>query len=260
MLTKKSLKMQEYKCLQDYNEYRLSFTEFFICLLKSFGIIFLFSYIFYRSWIAALFLIPITYLIFKDSKKELTEKRKIQLSYEFKEMMNSLIAGLQAGYSVENSFEHAYRDMVLLLGKHALIVSELSYITKALKNNRNIEALLSDLAKRSHVDDIRDFAEVFSIAKRSGGDLPAMLRNTADIITEKMDMRRKLTTLISSKKFEQNIMNVIPFAIILYIDMSSPGFFNSLYGNMVGIILMTVLLIVYLVAYFLAKKITDIKI
>lgn len=252
--------MQEYCCLPDYDKYRLSISELLMCSLKSIGVIALFSYVFYRSWIAAIFLLPISFLIIKDTQKDLMEKRKLQLSFEFKEMMNSLIAGLQAGYSVENSFEHAYRDMVLLLGKHSLIVEELSYITKALKNNRNIEELLLDLAKRSHVVDIRDFSEVFTIAKRSGGDLPAMLRNTADIISEKMDMRRKLTTLISSKKFEQSIMNVVPFAIILYIDMSSPGFFNSLYGNVMGIVLMSILLFVYLVAFFLAKKITDIKI
>ena len=114
------------------------------------------------------------------------------------------------------------------------------------------------MAKRTHVQDIKDFAEVFRIAKRSGGDLPGILRNTADLISDRIEVSREINTQIASKKMEQKIMDLVPFGIILYIDTTSPGFFDPLYHSVFGVAVMSVMLLVYLAAYLLAEKILDI--
>ncbi len=256
MSTKKSLKLQE---LPDYDSYKFSFTEKGIVLAEGIGIILLFSYIFYRSIIAVLFLLPILPVFIKKKRNDYINKQKEKLTYEFREMMASLIAALVAGYSVENAFASSYKDMAMLYGKDSLICRELSYINRAVNNNRNIEDLLQDFAKRSHSKDIKDFADIFAIAKRSGGNLPSIIRRTAGIITDKIEISTKIATIVSAKKYEQSIMNFVPFGIILYIDMTSPGFFNSLYHNPAGVAIMTILIIVYISAYLLAEKITDIK-
>lgn len=246
--------------MPDYNEYHFTFKELFTYITLGLLCDALFSYIFYRSLISMVFLSPIVIFVLKKKREECKEKRKRKLTVEFREMMNSVIGSLSAGYSIENSFINAYKDMLLLFGKNSYIAIEFGMIAKALKNNRNIENLLEDFGKRSHVNDIEEFSETFKIAKRSGGNLHEMIKRTADIINEKIDVRRKIETIVSSKKFEQNIMNVVPFGIILYLDMTSPGFFNALYGNLMGISIMTVLLIVYIFSYFLAEKITSINI
>lgn len=244
----------------DYGIYLFSFKELVMYTFTGIACDCLFAYIFYRSYISFIVLLPIVIFVLIKKNKECLIKRKQKLTSEFREMMNSIIANLGAGYSVENAFINSYRDMVLLFGKDAYITKEIGMIAKALKNNRNIEDLLDDFGKRSHVQDISDFAEVFKIAKRSGGNLPEMIRSTADVINEKIEVKRKIETIISAKKFEQNIMNFVPFGIILYLDVTSPGFFNGLYHNFVGIVIMTILLIIYLLAYFLAEKITEIEV
>ena len=57
------------------------------------------------------------------------------------------------------------------------------------------------------------------------------------------------------KKMEQNIMKLMPFGILAYVGVSSPGYFDPLYGNLTGIALMTGLLTIYLVACFMGDKI-----
>lgn len=243
-----------------YDEYRFSAGEFLRYTAEGIGIAALISYVFYRS-IAAFFpLLGILYFYLKEKKKDCVLRQKQKLRQEFKETMGSLIAGLQAGYSVENAFMRSYADMVMLFGSKSLMAKELLQIKKKLHNNQNLEDILTDFAKRSGLKDIEDFAEVFRIAKRSGGDLPGMMRSTADLIFDKMEVERKIETLVSAKKYEQSIMNMVPFGIILYIDFSSPGFFDSLYHNVTGIIIMTVLLGVYIAAFFLAKKIISIPV
>lgn len=244
----------------DYSRYRLSLREIVIYGSMGVGIAALIAYVFYRSVIAFIFVSPVAIYYMKVKQRELRDKRYLVLSIQFKELMNALIASLQAGYSIENSFVHSYNDMSLLFGKGSYISREVGIIIKGMRNNSNVEDLLLDFGIRSHIDDIKDFAEIFRIAKRSGGNLTEIIQQTADVIGEKMDVRRKLSTIISAKKMEQSIMNVIPFGIILYIDWSSPGFFDALYHNLTGILIMTALLGIYGLAYVLAGRIIDIKV
>ena len=253
-------KQRESNNLTDYSEYTFSVSEFVLAVIKGLFVAGLFAYIFYRSLIAFVILSPVTVFVLKNEKHKYRDKRKETLTLQFRELMNSLISSLQAGYSVENAFARSYQDMTMLFTDKSYICNEIGYIVKALHNNRNIEDLLYDFGERSDVQDIKDFACVFKIAKRSGGDMPAMIRQTADVINEKIEVKRKITTIVSSKKTEQSIMNVVPFGIVLYIDASSPGFFDSLYHTPVGIFVMTGVLAVYIFAYILAEKITDIKI
>lgn len=242
----------------DYDDYRLSRAETLFCLLQGIGILALFSYVFYRSAVIFFLMIPALLPFLSYRRRSYIKKRKEELTLQFREMMHAVIAGLQAGYSIENAFVQAYGDMRLLYGEHALISEELLLINRELRNNKNLEDILTDLAERAHIPDIRDFAEVFRIAKRSGGDLPGILKNTADLISEKIEVRREIATQISAKKMEQTVMDLVPFGIILYIDATTPGFFDPLYHNMVGVLLMSVLMAVYLAAYLMAEKILNI--
>ena len=69
-----------------------------------------------------------------------------------------------------------------------------------------------------------------------------------------------MQVLISAKRFEQNIMSVIPFAIICYVGVASGGYFDPLYETSVGKIVMTVCLVIYVTAYMLGRKITEIQV
>ena len=251
--------MQELGCPRDYDIYSFSLKE--KCMYGCEGLLLaaLFAYVFYRSITAFVFMIPIIFIFMKKKKHDCILKRKDILSVQFKELLGSITAGLYAGYSIENAFICAYRDMVMLFGKNAFISLEVCLIARKLKNNVNLEDLLDDFGLRSHVKDVEDFAQVFRIAKRNGGDMPLMIKQTAEVISDKLEARRKINTVMSSKKLEQNIMNCIPFGIILYIDASSPGFFDVLYHNVSGVLIMTALAAVYIVAYLIAEKITEIK-
>ncbi len=242
----------------DYDDYRMTIPELIVEAGKGAAILALFSYVFYRSVIAFFILLPglLPFLFYERKKK--TVRRKEQLTGQFREMMIAVIASLQAGYSIENAFLRAYEDIRLLYGKGSMIAGELLCMNRELRNNRNIEEVLQEFAIRTHISEITDFAEVFHIAKRSGGDLPAILQNTADLISQKIDVRREIATQISAKKMEQLIMDMVPFGIVLYIDATSPGFFEPLYHNVMGVALMTVLLGVYIAAYLMGQKILDI--
>lgn len=139
------------------------------------------------------------------------------------------------------------------------MVQSLSVINRQIKNNIPLEKLLMDFAKETGSEDIGDFAGVFKIARRSGGDLGKILERTISIITRRRELKKEIELLVASKKYEQQIMNFVPMGIIFYVRLTNPGFFQPLYGNLFGICIMTTTLVLYYFAYCLSEKILDIS-
>ena len=63
--------------------------------------------------------------------------------------------------------------------------------------------------------------------------------------------------MLASRIFEQRIMNLIPFLIVLYIDLTSPGFFSVMYGTWMGRSVMTMCLAAYAGALVLGRYYKD---
>ena len=107
---------------------------------------------------------------------------------------------------------------------------------------------------------MEDFAQVFAIAKRSGGNLNAIIRRSAAIPGEKIEIKTEIRTLHSSRRYEQRIMNMVPFLIMAYLQLTSKGFFDCLYFNTAGILIMTGCLALYLAAFLISRKMIEIEV
>ena len=214
------------------------------------------SWTFYRSIpVFFILLIPSEIIFIRFVRQELMEKRKYELSLEFREAIMAVLTSLNAGYSVENAFIEAGRVMEGLYGE-SLITEEFRVLTRRLRSNEALEKILLDLAWRSGIEDIADFAGVFSAAKRSGGDFTRIIRKAADSIGDKMDIMREIRTSISARKYETRIMELVPFVIIVYLNLSSSGFLSSMYHGVTGTVVMTVCLLLYAAGFLMAEKIT----
>ena len=66
--------------------------------------------------------------------------------------------------------------------------------------------------------------------------------------------------MISGKKYEQGIMNIVPVGIMVYISVTSKGFFDIMYGNILGILVMSFCLIVYVATIILADYFMEIEV
>lgn len=168
-----------------------------------------------------------------------------------------LASFLSAGYSLENSLSLSVKELEGLYGKTGMITEGVFLYGSRVRMNRPVELLLADMGRRSGIQDVDQFAQVFAAAKRSGGELTDIISQTAGIIRDKIQVQEEIHTLTAARVFEQKIMNGIPFGIILYIDFTSPGFFHVMYETWLGRIFMTACLGIYVGAVFLAKKILD---
>lgn len=59
--------------------------------------------------------------------------------------------------------------MELMYGNDSLMLSEIQEMNRQIKMNQTFEEVLSEFAHRSGLEDIVNFSDIFSFAKRSGG-------------------------------------------------------------------------------------------
>lgn len=245
---------------QNYREYHFTWKETGKYFAQSFLLCGALDYLFYKSWWGMLALPLVSAFYLKWKKKQLIRERKKNLNYQFKDALNSLSVAVQAGYSVENAVSACARDLERLYGKNEDILEEFHYIESQQRVSVPVEELFLDLGERSQVEDIESFASVFYTAKRTGGDMDKVIQKVARMLGDKIDVKKEIETTLSAKKSEQAIMSLMPAGIILYLQISSPGFLSVLYGNPVGICAMTICLGIYAAAYWLGRKIVDIEV
>lgn len=221
------------------------------------GAVGLLAYFFYRSLLAVVPLSAVGVLLFFRIAKEKGKKDREELAIQFRECILAVSTSLQAGYSAENAFMECRQDMALMYGEGGFMVREMDIIRRGLTINIPLEELLADMAERSGCDEIGQFAQIFSIAKRNGGNMAEIIRSSADQIGRQIRLKQELRTLLSGKRMELGIMKAMPLGILLYIELGNPGYFAPLYHNSMGIAVMTLCLAVYLGAYMLGERIME---
>lgn len=255
-LEDRSLRQQEW----NYEQYYFDRREFINSILQGLLLLGVIVYLFYYSAAVYLLTLPLLYPWLRSRQKKKAEDRRQNMKLEFREGLNALKASVQAGYSVENAFGEAERDLSLLLGEEADICREFRYMKGQLKLNISVEELLWSFAERSGLADARSFAEVFSSAKRTKGDLYEVMERTAGMIGEKVDTEQEIRTILAAKRMEFIVMSMVPFGIIFYMRMSFGSFLDILYGSFAGRAVMTAGIIIYMAAFRMGRRITRIEV
>ncbi len=245
---------------QDYGVYRYTKKELLKYSLQCIMLCAAADYLFYQNWWAMAAAVPITFFFLKWKKRQLIRERKKLLNYQFKDALNGLSVAVQAGYSAENAVSACTRDLERLYPEDSDIVREFRYIESQQKVSVPVEELFLNFGERCRIEDIENFAAVFSTAKRSGGDMDKIIQTSARMLGDKIDVKKEIEATLAAKKAEQMIMSMMPAGIILYLQLTSPGFLEVLYGNLFGVCAMTVCLGIYLLSCWMGRRIVDIEV
>lgn len=244
----------------DYNKYAPRPMDVAACLGMSAAITAAVAWLFYRSPIAMALLPAVFAALWAKFREGKVKARKERLLLEFKDAMQAVSAALLAGYAMENAWREAEREMRELHGEESLMCAELSQMNAAVRMNEPLERVLMEFAGRSGCEEIMSFAEVFAFAKRGGGDFARMIQVTVSKLSGRIEVEREIATALSGRKLEGRIMSVMPAAILAYLSFTSGGFLDVLYGNLLGVAVMTVALAAYVFALWLSERILDIEV
>jgi tight adherence protein B len=234
--------------------------EYIFAFVKGIGMVVLLGYLFYDSWIGMLMLSPLLVFYFRNWLQKTSEKKERLFREQFKEGMQMMASALNVGYSVENAIRETKKDLERLYTKECRIIKEFQKIIHQLSINLSVEQALLDLTRRVKQEDVDNFVTVFSVAKRMGGESVEILKTTARTISEKIEVEKEIQMMLGAKEFEFKIMSFIPFGIILYMRLTFSDFMGVLYGNILGIGIMTACLMIYIFAFNLGRRLIAIEV
>lgn len=216
------------------------------------------GYLFYHNLLLSLLLVPGGAYAPRLLKDYLLQRRRSVLNLQFKQTLFSLSSSLSAGRSVENAFREAVEDLRMLDPEGGGdMIFELNIICARMEYGQPVEEALHDFSKRAGMEDVERFADVFSVCKRTGGDLVEVVRRTSTIIGEKLDIQQDIAVSIAQKKFEAKALLVSPLGMVLFMSLAAGDYMDPMYTG-AGMVISTLALAGLFLCYLWIVKIMDI--
>lgn len=247
--------------LIDYGVYIMSPSERTMYILLACAGVFVVAYIFYNNIIVSLLFSMGGFYYPRIRTRQLINRRKDELTMQFKQALQSLVSSLSAGRSVENSFLAVENDLKMLFSdRDAYIIKEFEAINIRVANGEPIEEALLHFSNRAGIDDITNFVDVFVVCKRTGGNLADVIRRTSSIIGEKLQVQQDIQVMMAQKRFEAKALVVAPVLLVALLNWSSPDYMAPLYVLGPGPLIMTAALVVFGFTVWVINRIINIKV
>lgn len=234
--------------------------EYIAGMARAAGITGLMAWLFYRSPFALFVLLPVWVWQYRKWKEACIRRKAKEFRIQFKDAIQSLSSALSTGYSVENAWKEAEKEIKLLYKEDDRIRREMHIIVSQIRINMPMEQIMEEFPQRVRQEDVKNFAAVFMTARKSGGDMVAIIQNTVSQIADKIEVKREIDTILAAKEYELKVMTAVPYVIIGYMSLSFPEFMKALYDNIIGTGVMTICLGIYIGACCLGEKIIKIEV
>ncbi len=223
---------------------------------------FLVGFIFYRSvllsLIAGLVAVPAIVALLAGRA---TKKRLLNLRGQFRDMLESMNVAMRAGSTEIRALESSRDDLKMLYSEQSDIVREVDYILAAYNNGGiPLRKLFRDFADRSGLEDVESFASIYEVIEGKSSRSSEILRQTQQVITDKMEIEAEIETMITSTKSEQTMMLIMPILIVGCMSLMGEGFMDVLYTTTAGRLVSTLVLVIFAAAFFISEKLTNIKV
>ena len=140
------------------------------------------------------------------------------------------------------------------------ILMELDVIIQRFHNAIPLSEAFSDFARRSGLEDVSSFASIYATIEGKSNRADEIVRETQQIISDKMEIEMEIDTLMTSAKSEVNIMLFMPLVILAVIGYAGAGFMDAIYTTPLGRLVATGGLIVFIISFFMARKFSNVKI
>lgn len=243
----------------DYTVYTLSAEERRKYYAVSALVLLALVLLFYRSALAAVFGLPLIRAMEKHWAARKAEKRREALLDGFRDALYSLSTSISAGRQLPEAIRWAAVQAGETAGPASDIAVELFRIASLYDEaHTEIETLLQDFARRSGLEEIRQFADVCDICRKTGADLEKVALTGAELVLDRIHFRREVRMLTAQKKLDTMLLVALPLFILLFLNACAPAYLAVLYRGAAGRLIMTVCLLTVFGALALSLRMIEV--
>ncbi len=229
-----------------------------VWVFKGFLCQLLLGYFFYKSWIAISCLIPITIILVYRQWQSWRRQVLLDVEAGFKEWLYYVKGGLGAGKSVEQAILGSKSNFERSVSAGHPVKLGLEQVYRGLELHMPVDQCIRKFGDETKIEVIEDFAIVFEITKKQGGRMSATLERTIQQIYDKIELRQEIHAMVAAKKLEQRIMCIMPLGVLFFVGKTSGGYFEPLYHNLQGTVIMTFCMCVYLFGVWWGERMTEV--
>ena len=188
-------------------------------------------------------------------------KRQKELRMQFRDFMESMSVAARAGNVEVHALKSALKDLMLSYSENSDIVVEVRNILQQYEmGGIEIKELFNDFAKRSRVEDIKNFATIYGVIEGKSDRFGDILVETASIIRDKLEIEQEIETTITSAKSESNAMLIMPIIIVVALGSMGGELMGALFTTWPGHIAATIAIACFIISFVISQKVTDIKV
>ncbi len=204
-------------------------------------------------------LLPALPLYVRLKKGQQQADCRLAMQREFKEVMRLMYSAASSGATLEKTLSDAAADMKRDPGRYPLLLPEFKRICMEMDNHTPTSRILAAFADRCGDEDIRRFARILIISAKSGGSLSEIIHRTSETISLRLAVNEEIETILAGKRGEFKVMIIVPAAILLYMNLTSPDYMQVLYQGIAGRTIMAAVLAIYILAVILGRRILNIR-
>lgn len=247
--------------VNNYNEYRMSKPEKFFTAFVAMLTVGAAAYLFYQNLFISAAASPLGLIYLPYRRRRQIERRRDALKSQFRDMLYSLSSSLMAGKTMEAALREVRADLEIIYpDPHTAIIRETDVMIRKINLNETVETAFRDLAARSGVDDIENFCGVLATCRLMGGNLVEIVKNTTNILGDKMEIKNEIDVLLAQRRFEKRILNAMPIALIFTLSITAKDYIAPVYATLAGKAVMTVALMLIAASWFISGKIMRIDV
>ncbi len=192
--------------------------------------------------------------------RHLLQKRREKLSEGFRDMLYLISGSVAAGRQMPAALQDAAFQLATSWGGESDIAREAANMSRQyLEVNEDLDLLWEDLAKRSGIREIEQFAESYRVCRTNGGDLEDVCFRCASVLLEKLAFKDELKALTSQRKLDIAILAAMPVLVLLMLNLLSYSYIEVMYTAPAGRMIMTSSLVLMVLALLWSLKIAEVS-
>jgi len=217
--------------------------------------------LFYRHYLGVILIL--FYVAFFIPKRiealEDIERAKRRVSFlDFLSVIKRLSA---SGMAIQQCLIEAYRELRILYPEdQAWIMRSVYDLNQKLALDPYPGPYFMQWGEKDQIKEIEDFGQVLSVVQDYGGDMEALIGESATMISDRLETDNEIRMLAASKVFEQKVLFYLGYVMVAILNSVMPDMFQVLYTTFIGRCVMTFSLFMMLAGQKLGTSLTRIEV
>lgn len=181
-------------------------------------------------------------------------QRQRRFEKQLPDALDNMKSSVQAGLALPQAFQ------VLVQESPDPTCQEFRIVCKEMALGVTQTDALFHMLDRMPLDDLRIAVNAINITTEQGGDLPGMLKTTAMVIRDRLELSGKLRAITSQGKMQGMIVASIPFGLMWVVGLIDPEYMTPMLTTVPGWVMLGLIGVLDLIGFLWIRKIVNIEI